>query len=411
VESRRATTLARSGFSVWCMSVGDSQWGRHRRFPPQGPGFLLPVVVGVVQLIGTRFAAVGQPEHSELDVLGILLLAAGPVALLLRRRYPVAVLGFVLATTLGYLLLDYPKGPIFLSLIVAFVSAVMSGHRIGASIALVVGYFSFLWLPYLLGVEETAPGWAGSLGLGAWLLVLLTAAEVARGRREQAIEAARALGEAQRRRASEERLQIARELHDVLAHNISLINVQAGVALHLIDERPEQARTALAAIKDASNEALNELRSVLDILRRGHEDPPRSPTSGLARIDDLVSRTQAAGLPVSKHVEGDPRPLPAEVDLAAFRIVQEALTNVTRHARGASATVRIGFEESALTVQIDDDGRGMPATVSGGGRGIRGMSERAAALGGEVKAGPRDGGGFRVMARLPLHGDGSKENG
>jgi signal transduction histidine kinase len=410
VASRRATTLARSGFSVLCMSVGDPQWGRHRSFPPQGPGFLLPVVVGVVQLIGTRFAALGQPEHADLDVLGILLLAAGPVALLLRRRYPVAVLGFVLATTLGYLLLDYPKGPIFLSLIVAFVSAVMSGHRIGASIALVVGYFSFLWLPYLLGVEQ-APGLAGSLALGAWLLVLLTVAEVARGRREQAIESARAHGEAQRRRASEERLQIARELHDVLAHNISLINVQAGVALHLIDERPEQARTALAAIKDASNEALNELRSVLDILRRGHEDPPRSPTSGLARIDDLVSRTQAAGLPVSKHVEGDPRPLPAEVDLAAFRIVQEALTNVTRHARGASATVRIGFEESALTVQIDDDGRGMPATNSGGGRGIRGMSERAAALGGEVEAGPRDGGGFRVVARLPLHGDGSKENG
>jgi signal transduction histidine kinase len=410
VESRGATTPARSGFSVLCMSVGDSQWGGHRSFPPQGPGFLLPVVVGVIQVIGTRFAALGQPEHADMDVLGILLVAAGPAALLLRRRHPVAVLGFVLVTTLGYLLLDYPKGPIFLALIVAFVSAVMSGHRVAASIALVVGYFSFLWLPYLLGVEP-APGLAASLGLGAWLLVLLTVSEVARGRREQAMESARARAEAQRRRASEERLQIARELHDVLAHNISLINVQAGVALHLIDERPEQARTALAAIKDASNEALNELRSVLDILRRGHEDPPRSPTSGLARIDDLVSRTQAAGLPVSKHVEGDPRPLPAEVDLAAFRIVQEALTNVTRHARGASATVRIGFEEGALTVQIDDDGRGMPATSSGGGRGIRGMSERAAALGGEVKAGPRDGGGFRVVARLPMHGDGPKENG
>jgi signal transduction histidine kinase len=410
VEYPRAMTVGSVGLSLLCVTANNPKWGRHPSFPPSGPGFLLPLVVGVITVVGTRFASLGQPEHADLDVRGILLLVAGPIALLLRRRHPVAVLAFVLMTTLGYLLLDYPRGPIFLALIVAFVSAVMSGHRVAASIALVVGYFSFLWLPYLLGVEQ-APGLAASLALGAWLLVLLTVAEVARGRREQAIESARARDEEQRRRASEERLQIARELHDVLAHNISLINVQAGVALHLIDERPEQARTALAAIKDASNAALNELRSVLDVLRRGHEDPPRAPTSGLARIDDLVSRTQAAGLAVKKHVEGDPRPLPAEVDLAAFRIVQEALTNVTRHARGASATVRIGFEKNALTVQIDDDGRGMPATSSGGGRGIRGMSERAAALGGEVKAGPRDGGGFRVVARLPLQEDGSKESG
>jgi signal transduction histidine kinase len=370
----------------------------------------LPLGVGLIQVMGTRFAGMRQPDHVDLDVLGILLLVAGPMALLVRRRYPVAVLWFVLATTLGYLLLDYPRGPIFLALVIAFVSAVLLGHRIAAVVALVVGYASFLWLPNLVGVEGP-PGWAQAVALGAWLLVLLTVAEVARGRREQALESARARDEEQRRRASEERLQIARELHDVLAHNISLINVQAGVALHLIDERPEQARTALAAIKDASNEALKELRSVLDILRRGHEDPPRSPTSGLARIDDLVARTRAAGQPVSKQVEGRPRPLPAEVDLAAFRIVQEALTNVTRHARGASATVRIVFEESALTVQIDDDGRGTPATNSGGGRGIPGMSERAAALGGEVKTGPRDEGGFRVVARLPLNGDTSKETG
>jgi signal transduction histidine kinase len=403
-------TLARSGFSVFCVTVNEGEWWGHRGPPPPIRRFLLPFVVGLIQVMGTRFAALRQPDHADMDALGILLLAAGPIALLARRRYPVAVLGFVLATTLGYLLLDYPRGPIFLALVVAFVTAVLLGHRLAAAVALIVGYTSFLWLPYLVGVEG-APGWPQAVALGTWLLVLLTVAEVARSRREQAIESARARGESQRRRASEERLQIARELHDVLAHNISLINVQAGVALHLIDERPEQARTALAAIKDASNEALNELRSVLDILRRGHEDPPRSPISGLARIDDLVSRTQAAGMSVRKHVEGNPRPLPTEVDLAAFRIVQEALTNVTRHARGASATVRIAFEENALKVQIDDDGEGMPTTSSGGGRGIRGMSERATALGGEVKAGPRGGGGFRVVARLPLHGDGSKENG
>jgi signal transduction histidine kinase len=403
-------THTRSGLSVLAVTFNETEWRGYPGPPPHIRRFLLPIVVGVIQIMGTRFASFRQPDRIDLDALGILLLAVGPVALMWRRRYPVVVLGVTLAATLGYLLLDYPRGPIFLGLIVAFVSTVLTGHRVAAAVSLVIGYVSFLWMPYLLGVEE-APGWAAALGLGAWLLVLLTVAEVARGRREQAIESARAHEEEERRRASEERLQIARELHDVLAHNISLINVQAGVALHLIDERPEQARTALAAIKDASNEALSELRSVLDVLRRGYEDPPRSPTLGLARIDDLVARTQAAGLPVSKRVEGVPRPLPAEVDLAAFRIVQEALTNVTRHAGGAGATVKVGYEENALTVQVDDDGRGKAATITGGGRGIRGMSERAAALGGVVKAGPRDGGGFSVVARLPLNEEGSKETG
>jgi signal transduction histidine kinase len=231
--------------------------------------------------------------------------------------------------------------------------------------------------------------------------VLFTAAEIGRSRRERAIEAARTRAEETRRRASEERLRIARELHDVLAHNISLINVQAGVALHLMDNRPEQARTALSAIKQASNEALGELRSVLEILREGHEDPPRSPTSGLAQLDDLVAKTEGAGLRVSTRVEGTPRPLPPRVDLAAFRIVQEALTNATRHAGDAHATIRIGYGERDLTVQIDDDGRGT-SSAPGGGQGIPGMRERATALGGDLEAGPRPGGGFRVRAMFPL---------
>jgi signal transduction histidine kinase len=403
-------THVRSRLSVLRVTMNETQWRRRPGPLPLGHRFLLPLAVGVIQIIGTNFAGMRQPERMDLDALGILLLAAGPAALVLRRRYPVVVLWFVLATTLGYLLLDYPRGPIFLALIVAFVTAVMSGHRVAAVISLLVGYPSFLWLPYFVGIDQ-APTWAQALGLGAWLLVLLTVAEVARGRRERAIESARAHSEEARRRASEERLRIAQELHDVLAHNISLINVQAGVALHLIDERPQQARTALAAIKEASNEALSELRSVLDVLRRGYEEPPRSPTLGLARLDDLVSRTNAAGLSVSKRVDGAPRSVPAEVNLAAFRIVQEALTNVTRHAEGARATVRIGYGESDLTVQIDDDGRGTTTAPPGGGRGIRGMRERATALGGELEAGPRAGGGFRVVARFPLYGDGSKETG
>jgi signal transduction histidine kinase len=364
-------------------------------------GFLLPLIVGVIQVVGTSFAARGQPEHMHLDFVGLLFLAAGPIALFFRHRYPVHVLWFVIVTALGYLLLDYPRGPIFLSMIVALVTTVMSGHRIAAVTALLVGYVSFLWLPYLVGTESL-PNLVGALALAAWLLVLFTVSEIARSRRERMIDLARSRAEESRRRAGEERLRIARELHDVLAHNISLINVQAGVALHLMDEQPEQARTALSAIKGASNEALVELRSVLDILREGHESAPRSPAPGLAALDPLVAKSQAVGLQVTTRIEGSPRPLPRRVDLAAFRIVQEALTNVTRHAGKASVSVRIDYGAEDLTVQISDDGRGSGSDIPSGGRGIAGMRERATSLDGEFEAGPRPEGGFRVRARIPV---------
>jgi signal transduction histidine kinase len=267
-----------------------------------------------------------------------------------------------------------------------------------------VGYFAFLWLPYLLGVEE-APDLAAIVGLAAWLLVLLSTSEAIRSRRERVLELARTRSEEARRRASEERLRIARELHDVLAHNISLINVQANVALHVSEDLPDPARAALTAIKGASVEALGELQSVLEVLRHGYENPPRSPTSGLAHLGDLVAKTEAAGLRVRTSIGGTPRTLPRSVDLAAFRIVQESLTNVSRHAGDAKAEVTIGYGERDLTVLIEDDGRGSASTTTSGGRGIEGMRERVAALGGELEAGPLPGRGFRVRARLPLSED------
>jgi signal transduction histidine kinase len=235
--------------------------------------------------------------------------------------------------------------------------------------------------------------------------VLLGGAEIVRIRRERVAEEARIAQEEALRRASEERLRIARELHDALGHHLSLINVQSGVALHLNEDLPDQARSSLSAIKEASKEALIELRSVLDILREEGERAPRSPTSTLARLEDLVSQAAAAGLDVRTETEGTTRPLPFGVDVAAFRIVQEALTNVTRHAGKATATIRLSYGERHVTVEIDDDGRGAPpqGTV-GTGRGIVGMRERVSALGGELEAGPRPEGGFRVRARLPLDG-------
>jgi signal transduction histidine kinase len=235
----------------------------------------------------------------------------------------------------------------------------------------------------------------------AWAL-----AGVAMAGCQRRLAAERTRAEEDRRRAGEERARIARELHDVLAHNISLINVQAGVALHLMDEQPGQSRSALVAIKQASNDALKELRSVLDVLRQGEEQPPRASASGLAHLNSLVAGASTTGLEVRTRVEGTPRPLPAGVDLAAFRIVREALTNVTRHAGPASAIVLVGYGSEELTVQVDDDGRGPAGNGAGQGNGIRGMRERAAALGGELAAGPRPGGGFRVRARLPLDGAG-----
>lgn len=364
----------------------------------------LALAVGAIAIVGTHFAAQNQPDQRALDAGAIALLVAGPMALVVRRQYPAAVLIFAQATTLVYWLLDYPGGPVFLAVIVAFFTAVMKGRRLIAWTVLVVGFVSFPWLPYFLG-NTSAPSVAHILGLAAWLLVLGTVAEVVRVRQERAREAARTREEQARRRASEERLRIARELHDVLGHNISLISVQAGVALHLMDERPEQARVALSVIKEASKDALGELRSMLDVLRQVENESPRSPAQGLARLDDIVARATAAGLRVNTEVRGEPQRLPARLDLAAFRIVQEALTNVMRHAKAATATVQVVYDDQELTVQVDDDGRGAVSdNDTSVGQGILGMRERASALGGVVEAGPRPDGGFRVLARLPLNG-------
>jgi signal transduction histidine kinase len=239
------------------------------------------------------------------------------------------------------------------------------------------------------------------------LLVLAGGTELVLSRRRSAAEEARARAAEAQRRATEERLRIAREVHDVVAHNISLINVQAGVALHLIDEQPEQARPALAAIKEASKETLEELRSVVDALRSDGEAAPRAPMPGLDDIGRLATRTSEAGLPVRVDVSGTPRPVPAGVDLAAYRIVQEALTNATRHAGATQVIVRLVHGDHDLTVEVADDGRGAasPHVHNGGaGSGITGMRERVTALGGTFEAGPRPGRGFAVRARLPLGG-------
>jgi signal transduction histidine kinase len=220
-----------------------------------------------------------------------------------------------------------------------------------------------------------------------------------------------------RRQVSEERLRIARELHDVVAHTMATINVQAGVAAHVVAERPEVAAAALTAIKAASRDGLRELRAILHVLRQADDSDDGSPTQpapGLAQLEGLVANTVAAGLATTVRCDGSPRPLSPAVDLTAYRIIQESLTNVIRHAGPATADVHLDYRDTVLRIEITDTGRGnlaaggyMASVLTGlaglgGGHGITGMRERAASVGGELTAGPGPERGFLVTACLPL---------
>jgi len=245
-----------------------------------------------------------------------------------------------------------------------------------------------------------AAGWlisAGVMGV-AFRMWQLHLREV-----EQRAEVAeRTRDETARRRAVEERLRIARELHDSLTHSISVIQVQAGVAVHLARKRGEDVPPALLAIQEAGADATRELRATLSVLRSqeqyGSED---GDGTGLSQLNSLVARARSAGLPVSVTVTGTQRPLPADVDQAAYRIVQEALTNVSRHAGQACASVHLHYAPDALTVEVSDDGTGVSPVPAGPGLGLVGMRERVSALGGRLDAGPRESGGFQVRAELP----------
>ena len=338
-------------------------------------------------------------------VFAIILLVAGGMALLARRRYPRAVLAVVLVAPLGATALGAANA--WLALLVAFFTAVLRGHRVTAIASLVVGYV----------VSVVGATLEFDLLLAAGLVTLLLVAELARARSARAAADRRGRAEAAARLASDERLAIARDLHDVVAHSISVINVQANTALHLMDRQPERAQQALTAIRDVSGQALGELATVLGALRAGDQaggGAPLTPVPGVARLDELAARARSAGFAVSLTADGPVRPLPAGVDAAAYRIVQEALPNAVRHSAGRSALVQLRYRPADLEIEVADDGTtAVPTPATGDpsaaaskranstGNGLRGMTERARALGGSLDAGPRPGGGFRVLARLP----------
>jgi signal transduction histidine kinase len=368
----------------------------------------LPVLVAAGFVVGSALLA----GASTLGPVGYGLLLAGAAALLVRRRHPVAALVGTLIPAFTYDLLNDPGGLCTIAVGVALFAVADAGHRRAGVTAIVAVVGGFLAIGVVFGRGHVID-LVTALWFAGWLVASLILGETTRSRRayleeveQRAQEAERGREDEARRRAAEERIRIARELHDVLAHRISMISVQSGVGAHLLDRDPDQARRALVAVNQASKEALQELRATLGLLRQVDGPEPRSPAPGLAQLEQVVASTTAAGVDVRVEVSGQPRDLPTGVDLAAYRIIQESLTNVIRHARAATARVAIAYRRADVVIQIDDDGRGSdaPEPGAGGGNGLLGMRERTTALGGDLEAGPIASGGFRVRARLPLEG-------
>lgn len=330
--------------------------------------------------------------------LGCTLLAAGGLALVRRRRNPLPVLVATGLCAVGYQAAGFDVPAV--AFLFAVYAAVREGHR-GVTVMTSVAVLATLPLAALAsGLHGTGEAFAqarGALEI-AWLVAAGAAGEALRQAERRADEAERTREETARRRADEERLHIARELHDSLTHQISIIKVQAEVAVHVARRRGEQVSDALLAIQAAGREATRELRATLGALRDDGTTPPR----GLDDIPELVERARSIGLDATLTIEGQRHDVPAAVDRTVYRVVQESLTNIARHAGAASASVRIDCRPDALGIRIDDDGRAAPDAAPTPGVGLLGMRERVTALGGRLRAEPRGEGGFTVQAELPV---------
>ncbi|SCK13601.1 sensor histidine kinase [Streptomyces sp. WMMB 322] len=370
--------------------------------PAGGPGVRAGVIdwaiaVGVTVALLVTALSVRQPATGA-DLLGYALLTVGGLAPAARRRAPVVVLAVTGLCSAGYQAagLDVPA----VAYLFAVYAAVRAGHHAAAVVASVVMLALLPLAAMVSGLHDTGEAFAqarGALEL-AWLIAAGAAGEALRQAERRADEAERTREETARRRADEERLHIARELHDSLTHQISVVKVQAEVAVHVARKRGEQVPETLLAIQEAGREASRELRATLEALRDDGTDPPR----GLGEVPELVERASRAGLEATLTVEGERHHVPAAVGRSVYRIVQESLTNVARHADAGTASVRIECRPDVLAIRIDDDGKATPVTTPTPGVGLLGMRERVTALGGRLRAEPRDEGGFTVQAELPL---------
>lgn len=356
------------------------------------------IAVGVAAVLLVTALSRHHPL-TDLGPLGYALLLTGALSLAAHRRAPVTVLAVTGLSVLGHQAvgLDVPA----VAYLVAVYAAVRAGHRIVAVAGSVVMIFA-LPLVLLASAHDTFV-WAAfthsrDILQVAWLIAAGAAGEALRQAERRAEEAERTREETARRRADEERLHIARELHDSLTHQISVIKVQAEVAVHVAHRRGEQVPEALLAIREAGREAARELRATLEALR----DDGKSPPHGVDQVPDLVERARTTGLETTLTIGGRRDDVPVAVDRTAYRIVQESLTNIARHAAASTASVRIDYRPDAVVIRVDDDGRARPDAAPVPGVGLLGMRERVTALGGRLKAEPRGEGGFTVQAELPV---------
>jgi len=363
--------------------IGVSDWG---------------IAAGVAAILLVTGLSTEHPP-TNLDPLGYALLVAGGLALAAHRRAPVTVLAVTGLCVLGYQAVGFDVPAV--AYLVAVYATVRAGHHIVAvagSVVMVVALAgAALVSPQDLSVGEAFTQSRDVLQL-AWLIAAGAAGEALRQAERRADEAERTREETARRRADEERLRIARELHDALTHQISVIKVQAEVAVHLARKRGEPVPDALLAILEAGREATRELRATLEALR----DDEKHPSHGLDHVPDLVEQARATGLDAKLTIEGQRHDVPVAVDRTAYRIVQESLTNIARHATAATASIRIDYRPDALAIRVDDDGKATPDTAQLPGVGLLGMRERVTALGGRLRAEPRAEGGFSVHAELPV---------
>jgi signal transduction histidine kinase len=344
------------------------------------------------------------------DALALVLMVLGALALVFRRRAPRTVLALTGTVSFVEVVVGDPRAPVAMSAVIALFTVASTTDRA------TTWRLGLLTMTVLTGAAMLAgpmPWYAQeNLAIFAWTGIGATAGDAVRSRRavvqairERAERAERTREEEARRRVAEERLRIARDLHDVVAHHIALVNVQAGVAAHVMDKRPDQAKEALAHVREASRSALNELRATVGLLRQsGDPEAPTEPAPGLARLDELVGTFRSAGMHVEVARADNGTTLPAAVDLAAYRVIQEALTNVQKHAgteaKAEVSVVRVGPD---LEITVLDNGAAEDdAPATGGGHGLLGMRERVTALRGTLTTGPRYGGGFRVHAILPV---------
>ena len=361
------------------------------------------LVTGSIAAVSGRIKPTGGDLPLDALAYGVIAVAGGSLAF--RRRSPLGVVMVVTAALCVYLARGYVGGPVFVTALLALYSLATTGDRRRA-VAAAAGTSALL---VVVGVVAGTGSPLIHLVFVGWAASAVLLGDAVQGRRQHVStlqERARYLeqtreAEAQRR-VSEERLRIARDLHDSVAHAMAAINVQAGVAAHVIDRRPDQARDALVVIKDASRDVLDEMAALLGLMRDHDQELERAPVPGLDRLEDLIASCRQAGLQVTLRLDR-PAKVPQPVAVAAYRIVQESLTNVIRHAGpDASANVAIGDAgDGGLVVEVTNDGTGPGDADAGRGVGLKGMQERAEASGGAFAAGPGPGGGFSVRARWP----------